>query len=107
MVVMTYLRTTIAEWDVDLDAPSGQHLVDLIRSEGTAVLRRQPGFIRYRLMRAGPSRSIAFVEWESEERAHAGAAKYRQWLEDAGIKAHISMDTTGGAVLIASDLETR
>lgn len=103
---MTYLRMTIGEWDVDLDAPSGQHLVDLIRSEGLGVLRRQPGFVHYRLMRAGPSKSIAFVEWESEERALAGAAKYRQWLEDVGIKAHLSMDTTGGPLLISSDPES-
>ena len=100
---MTYLRVTVAEWDVDLDGPQGQRHVELIRSEGVAFLRRQPGFVRYRLMRAGPGKSIAAVEWESEERALVGAARYRQWLEDVGIKAHMSMDTTGGPVLVSSD----
>ena len=100
---MTYLRVTVAEWDVDIDAPQGQRLVDRITSEGIPFLRRQPGFVRYRLMRAGPSRSIAAVEWESEELALAGAARFRQWLEDAGIKTHLAMDTTGGPILVSSD----
>lgn len=100
---MTYLRMTVAEWDVDLDAPSGHRLVDLIRSEGMAVLRRQPGFIRYRLMRASQGKSIAVTEWESEELGLRGAARYREWLESSGTKAHITMDTTAGPVLVSAD----
>jgi hypothetical protein len=100
---VTYLRMTIAEWDIDLDAPAGHRLAALIRSEGMAVFRRQPGFIRYRLMRAGPGRSIAVAEWESEELGIAGAARYRQWLEEAGIRVHITMTTEAGPVLVSSD----
>jgi hypothetical protein len=100
---MTYLRVTVAEWDIDLDTPQGARLVELIRSEGLTVFRRQPGFIRYRLMRAGPGKSIAVAEWESEELGITGAARYRQWLEDAGIRARINMNTEAGPVLISSD----
>jgi heme-degrading monooxygenase HmoA len=102
---MTYLRMTVAEWDIDLDTPEGHRLAGLIRSDGLAVFRRQPGFIRYRLMRAGPGRSIAVAEWESEALGMAGAAKYREWLETAGIKAHITMATEAGPVLVSSDPE--
>ena len=104
-LTMTYLRMTVAEWDIDLDTPQGARLVDLIRTQGLAVFRRQPGFIRYRLMRAGPGRSIAVAEWESEELGIPGAARYRQWLEDAGVRVHITMDTTAGPVLVTSDPE--
>ena len=102
---MTYLRMTVAEWDIDLDSPQGARLVSLINTAGLAVFRRQPGFIRYRLMRAGPGKSIAVAEWESEELGTAGAARYRQWLEDAGVRAHITMATEAGPVLVSSDEE--
>ena len=102
---MTYLRMTVAEWDIDLDTPEGGRLVELIRSQGLAVFRRQPGFIRYRLMRAGPGKSIAVAEWESEELGITGAGKYREWLETAGIRAHITMATEAGPVLVSSDPE--
>ena len=103
---MTYLRMTIAEWDVELDAPEGDRLVALIDSAGLAVFRRQPGFIRYRLMRAGPTKSVAVAEWETEELGLAGSAKYREWLEAAGIKAHIAMSTEAGPALVSSDTRT-
>ena len=94
---------TVAEWDVDLDTPQGERLVDLIRTNGIDVFKRQPGFIRYRLMRAGPMKSIAVAEWESEELGITGAARYRQWLEDAGIRSHISMETEAGPVLVSAE----
>ena len=100
---MTYLRMTVAEWDVDLDTPEGERLVDLIRSTGVEVFRQQPGFIRYRLMRAGPMKSIAVAEWESEEQGIHGAGNYRAWLETAGIRNHITMATEAGTVLVSAE----
>jgi len=94
---------TVAEWDIDLDTPAGARLTKMIRDEGLAVFRQQPGFIRYRLMRAGPMKSIAVAEWESEDLGIVGAARYRQWLDDAGIRAHITMSTEAGPVLVSSD----
>jgi hypothetical protein len=94
---------TVAEWDIDLDTPAGERLVAMIRDEGLKVFRRQPGFIRYRLMRAGPTKSVAVAEWESEELGIAGAANYRQWLDDIGIRAHITMATEAGPVLVFAE----
>lgn len=48
-----------------------------IRTEGIAVFRRQPGFIRYRLMRADVRTTIAVAEWENEELGTAGATAPR------------------------------
>ena len=97
---------TVAEWDIDLDTPEGHRLIERIRSEGLQVFRRQPGFIRYRLMRASPGKSIAVAEWESEELGVRGAARYRDWLDAAGIKAHITMTTEAGPVLVSSEPES-
>lgn len=78
---MNYLRTTIGRWNIDLDSPEAQEIFRRIQTEGVAVFRQQPGFIRYRLMRADARTTIAVAEWESEELGTAGAQKYRAWLQ--------------------------
>lgn len=94
---------TVADWDLDVDGPDGQALVARIDRDGAAVFRAQPGFVRYRLMRAGPRRTVAVAEWESEELGLAGSAQYRAWLAEAGIRAHITMETETGPVIVAAD----
>jgi hypothetical protein len=100
---MSYLRVTYAEWDIDVDTPEGSRLLGLVRSEGMALLQRQRGFVCYRLVRLGPNRTVALVEWESEDRALAGATTYRGWMEAAGIMHHVTLMTESGPVLIALD----
>ena len=102
-LVMAHLRMTIATWDLDLDGPEGQALVERIARDGAAVFRAQPGFVGYRLMRAGPRRTVAVAEWASEELALAGATKFREWLASAGVRQHIIMDTDSGPILVATD----
>ena len=41
---------------------------------GRDVFQRQPGFVRYRLMRADAATTVAVAEWESEELGTKGAA---------------------------------
>jgi hypothetical protein len=96
---------TVADWDVDLDSPDGRLLVDLINSDGVAVFRAQPGFVRYRLMLAGPRRTVAVAEWRTEEESLSGSANYRQWMADAGVRAHISMETETGPIIVAGDAD--
>ena len=98
---MAYLRMTIADWDLDVDGSDGAALVERIARDGAAVFRAQPGFVRYRLMRAGPRRTIAVAEWESEELGLAGSGHYRAWLAEAGIREHITMDTRTGPILVS------
>jgi hypothetical protein len=59
---VTYLRCTIGRWNIDLDSEEGQEAFRLIDSEGLRVFRAQPGFIRYRLMVADPTTTIAIAE---------------------------------------------
>lgn len=99
---MSYLRMTIGRWNLDLESPEAQQIFHRIQSEGVAVFRRQPGFVRYRLMRADSRTTIAMAEWESEELGTAGAQQFRAWLSDSGIREKLAMETYAGEIVAAS-----
>jgi heme-degrading monooxygenase HmoA len=99
---MTYLRSTVASWDIDLTSATGQDMIRRIEEGGLAVFRQQPGFIRYRLMRADAHTTIAVAEWESEDLGRPGAQRYREWMQSSGIMEHLSLHTYDGPVVVAS-----
>ena len=99
---MTYLRCTIGRWNIDLNSEEGREAFRLIEEEGLRVFREQSGFVRYRLMVADPSTTIAVAEWESEELGKPGAQRYREWLSSSGIAQKLSLETYDGEVMVAS-----
>ena len=99
---MTYLRCTIGRWNVDLNSEEAREAFRLINDEGLRVFRSQPGFVRYRLMVADSTTTIAVAEWESEERGKPGARRYREWLRSSGIAEKLSLETYDGEVVAAS-----
>lgn len=99
---MTYLRCTIGRWNIDLSSEEAREVFRLINDEGLRVFRSQPGFIRYRLMVADPTTTIAVAEWESEELGKPGAQRYREWLSSSGIVQRLSLETYDGEVVVAS-----
>ena len=99
---VTYLRCTIGRWTIDLDSEEGREAFRLIDEEGVRVFRNQPGFVRYRLMVADPTTTIAVAEWESEELGKPGARRYREWLSRSGIAEKLSLETYDGEVVAAS-----
>ena len=99
---MTYLRCTIGRWNIELHSDEGQEAFRLIEDEGLRVFLEQPGFIRYRLMVADHSTTIAVAEWESEELGKPGAQRYREWLRSSGIAQNLSLETYDGEVVVAS-----
>ena len=99
---VTYLRCTIGRWTIDLDSEEGREAFRLIDEEGVRVFRDQPGFVRYRLMLADPTTTIAVAEWENEELGKPGAWRYREWLKSSGIAAKLSLETYDGEVVAAS-----
>jgi hypothetical protein len=100
--VVTYLRCTIGRWNINLDSEEGREAFRFINDEGLRVFRSQPGFIRYRLMVADPSTTIAVAEWATEERGKPGAQRYREWLRSSGIAQKLSLETYDGEVVVAS-----
>jgi heme-degrading monooxygenase HmoA len=73
-----------------------------VRDEGLQVFRSQPGFIRYRLMKADPHTTVAVAEWESEDLGKADAGNFRAWLKSSGIAEKLSLETYDGEIVVAS-----
>ncbi len=97
-----YLRVSIARWNIDLYSADAERIFHQIETDGVAVFRAQPGFIRYRLMRADRATTVAVAEWESEELGRAGAERYRDWMRSVGIMDRLVLETHAGDVVAAS-----
>lgn len=97
-----YLRISIARWNIDTYSPEAERIFRQIETEGVAVFRAQPGFVRYRLMRENHTTTFAVAEWESEALGLAGAEKYRGWMRDAGIMDRITLETHTGQIVASS-----
>ena len=99
---MAYLRMTIARWSIDTSSEEAEAIFRRIGSEGVEVFRAQPGFVRYRLMRADARTTIAVAEWASEALGLAGAQRYRDWMREVGIMDVIRLETYAGDIVAAS-----
>jgi heme-degrading monooxygenase HmoA len=97
-----YLRVSIAKWNVGLYSPEAERIFHQIETDGVAVFRAQPGFLRYRLMRADGTTTVAVAEWESEELGKAGAERYRAWMRAAGIMDRLTLETYAGEIVAES-----
>jgi len=93
---------TIGRWNLDLDSPEAEEIFRRIQTEGVSVFHEQPGFVRYRLMRADARTTIAVAEWESEALGAEGAQRFRAWLADSGIRDKLTMETFAGDIVAAS-----
>jgi hypothetical protein len=97
-----YLRVSIARWDIDLYSAEAERIFRQIETDGLAVFRAQPGFVRYRLMRADGTTTIAVAEWESERLGQAGAERYRAWMRSVGIMDRFTLETHAGEIVVGS-----
>ena len=101
-VAPRYLRVSTAHWNINLYSAEAERLFHQIDTDGVAVFRAQPGFVRYRLMRADSTTTVAVAEWESEELGRAGAERYRAWMRDVGIMDRITLETQAGDIVAGS-----
>ena len=97
-----YLRVSTAHWNINLYSAEAERIFHQIETDGVRVFRAQPGFVRYRLMRADSSTTIAVAEWESEELGRAGAERYRAWMREVGIMDKIVLETRAGTIVAGS-----
>jgi hypothetical protein len=101
-VAPRYLRVSIARWNINLYSAEAKRAFHQIDTDGVAVFRAQPGFVRYRLKRADSTTTIAVAEWESEELGRAGAEQYRAWMRRVGIMERIALETHAGDIVAGS-----
>lgn len=94
-----YLRVSIAHWNINTYSAEAERIFQQIQTDGLAVFRAQRGFINYRLMRADSTKTIAVVEWETEELGLTGAEKYREWMGSVGIMNYIKLETYTGEIV--------
>lgn len=97
-----YLRVSIGHWSIDTYSPEAARIFRQIETEGVAVFRAQPGFVRYRLMREDSTTTIAVAEWESEALGVAGAEQYRAWMRRVGIMERLTLETHAGQIVAGS-----
>jgi hypothetical protein len=97
-----YLRVSIADWNIDLYSQEAERIFRQIETDGVDVFRAQPGFVRYRLMRANRTTTVAVAEWESEQLGKAGAEQYRAWMRRAGIMDRLTLQTQAGDIVAES-----
>ncbi len=97
-----YLRVSVARWNIDTFSPDAERIFHQIETDGVAVFRAQPGFVRYRLMRENSKTTIAVAEWASEALGVAGAEQYRAWMRGAGIMDRLTLETHTGQIVAAS-----
>ncbi len=97
-----YLRVSVATWSIDLHSQEAERIFRQISTDGVAVFHAQRGFVRYRLMRANPTTTVAVAEWESEQLGKAGAEQYRAWMRRAGIMDRLILETYAGDIVAES-----
>jgi hypothetical protein len=97
-----YLRVSVGRWSIDTHSPEAERIFQQIETDGVAVFRAQPGFVRYRLMRENSTTTIAVAEWESEALGLAGAEKYRAWMRSVGIMDRLTLETHTGQIVAGS-----
>jgi len=100
--VSRYLRVSVATWSIDLHSQEAERMFRQIATDGVVVFRAQPGFVRYRLMRANQTTTVAVAEWESEQLGKAGAEQYRAWMRKAGIMDRLTLETYAGDIVAES-----
>ena len=97
-----YLRVSIGRWSIDCYSAEAERIFHQIDTDGVAVFRAQPGFVRYRLMRVDGATTVAVAEWESEALGLAGAQQYRTWMREVGIMDRLALETHAGQIVAAS-----
>ena len=100
--VPRYLRVSVAHWNISLYSAEADRIFRQIETDGLDVFLAQPGFVRYRLMRADSTTTVAVAEWESEQLGLAGAERYRAWMRSVGIMDRITLETRAGDIVVGS-----
>jgi hypothetical protein len=90
-----------ARWNMDTYSPEAERISHEIETEGVLVLRAQPGFVRYRLMRENKTTTFAVADGSLRHSVSAAPRSIAAGC-DAGIMDHITLETHTGQIVASS-----
>ena len=76
--------------------------VALQRDEFLPLLREQPGFLAFELVRTGNDTGVATLWWASEEARRAATPDLTAWVEQHLEPFIVALDNPAGPVVVAS-----
>jgi heme-degrading monooxygenase HmoA len=76
--------------------------VALQRDEFLPLLREQPGFLAFELVRTGDDTGVATLWWASEEARRAATPGLTAWVEQHLTPFVVALDNPAGPVVMAS-----
>jgi quinol monooxygenase YgiN len=76
--------------------------VALQRDAFVPLLRQQPGFLAFELVRTGDDTGVAMLWWASEDARHAATPCLTAWVEQHLMPFFVTLDNPAGPVVVAS-----
>jgi len=77
-------------------------VVALQRDEFVPLLRQQPGFLAFELVRSGDDTGVATLWWASEEARRAATPRLTAWVEQHLAPFFVALDNPAGPVVFSS-----
>jgi hypothetical protein len=82
-----------AEWDA---------FMLLQRDHFVPLLREQPGFRDFEVVRTGPASGVATLWWESEEARKAAAPRLHEWVTAHLDPFFLTLENPSGSVVLST-----
>jgi hypothetical protein len=76
--------------------------IKLNRDRFLPLLRRQPGFIAFEVVRTGADSGVATLWWESEQARIAATPLLAEWVNENLEPFFVQLDNPSGEVVLAS-----
>src|SRR4051812_11345664 len=98
---MLYVRVALDKFQPN----AADEILTRVRQGLLPLLRRQPGFVAYEVIKTGEDSAIFIHTCESKEQAEAAVQTAAMWVRDQIANLIVSVDTHVGELAIASRTE--
>ena len=79
-----------------------EEVVRKVEAEQVPIIRQQPGFVAYELIRTGADRCVTISRWGSEAEAEASRAVAGAWVREHLAELIADSQTHSGEIAIAA-----
>lgn len=70
------------------------------KAELPELMKRQPGFNRYAVLRTGPDEIVSLSSWETREQAEAAGKQLTDWVRQNGPDAFVGAENLTGEAML-------